>query len=105
MISNVPGSKTDSSPLKAADTLYVSWAVLNSGTGPTTVRFYIELFIDGIEKNAWYQNPPLYAGFYSYKTDYPIGSLSTGTHTLRIVADATSFVSESAGLITNTQRQ
>jgi subtilisin len=96
VVSNVPGSKTDSSPLKATDALYVSWAVLNSGAGPTTVRFYIKLFIDGSEKNAWYQNPPLYAGFYTYKTDYPIGSLSAGTHTLRIVADATSFVNESA---------
>jgi subtilisin len=96
IVSNVPGSKTDTLPLKSTDTIYVSWAVINSGTAPTAARFYVKLFVDGIETNAWYQDPPLYPGYYLYKTDYPLGPLSAGFHTLRIVADATGFINESA---------
>jgi len=33
--------------------------------------------------------------YYAYVQDYNVGSLSTGSHTLRIVTDATGVISES----------
>lgn len=89
------GTNTDSSPLASTDTLYVDWAVLNSGDAATAARFYTELYVDGALRNSWYSDPPLNPNFYSFVEDYSIGSLAAGTHTIRIKTDSTGAVSES----------
>jgi M6 family metalloprotease-like protein len=95
VVSKTTGTNTDSSPLYTTDTLYVDWAVLNNGTAATTSTFYTKLYVDGVEKQSWYYNPPLNVNYYTYVTDYSIGTLSAGTHTIKIVADATGVISES----------
>jgi hypothetical protein len=95
VISNTTGTNTDSSPLKATDTLYVDWAVLNNGTAATATTFYTKLYVDGTERTSWYTDPPLNVNFYVNIQDYSLGSLSAGPHTIKVVTDATSAISES----------
>ena len=95
VVSNTTGTNTDSNPLKTTDTLYIDWAVINNGLAATGATFYTRLYVDGVERNSWFSDPPLNVNFYAYVQDYSIGSLSAGTHTIRIVADATGTISES----------
>jgi len=95
VVSKTTGTNTDSSPLYSTDTLYVDWAVINNGTGATAARFYTKLYVDGGERQSWYTDPPLNANYYAYATDYSIGTLSAGTHTIKIVADSTGAIVES----------
>jgi len=89
---------TDSSPLYTTDTLYVDWAAINGGSAATSVMVYTALFLDGalINNSLWDTNPPLDANHFSYVTDFSIGSLSAGTHTIMIVADALNYGSSQA---------
>lgn len=93
VVSTSTGTNTDSSTLRTTDTLFVDWAVLNNGTTTTSSSFQIKLFVDGVERNAWVSNP-LDANFFTFIQDQSIGSLTAGTHTLRIVADALNAISE-----------
>lgn len=96
VVSNVTGTSADGGTLKTTDTLYVDWAAINNGTAATAATFYTKLYVDGVEKASWYADPPLNANSYLYVQDYSIGSLSAGTHTLRVVTDATATISESS---------
>jgi len=95
VVSKTTGTNTDSSPLYTTDTLYVDWAVINNGTAATAARFYNKLYVDGVERQSWYIDPPLNANYYTYVTDYSIGTLSAGTHTIKIATDTTGAISES----------
>jgi YD repeat-containing protein len=95
VVSNGAGSTTDSSPLYATDTLYVDWAVLNNGKVPTSEKFYIALYVDGTLKASWYSNPPLAPNYYVYVKDYSLGTLSAGSHTLKLIADSNGGIAES----------
>jgi Concanavalin A-like lectin/glucanases superfamily/Calx-beta domain/CARDB len=88
-------STVDTRPILITDNLYVSWAAINSGTAATGARFYTKLFVDGVEKNNWYSDPPLDINYFIYIQNYSIGHLSAGTHTIRILADATGTIAES----------
>jgi subtilase family serine protease len=96
VVSNVTGTNTDSPSLTPGDTLYLDWAVLNNGTADITVNFTTELYVDGVLKTSWTNPPPTQANFYRSIQDYNLGSLSAGTHTLRIKADSTNAVAESS---------
>ncbi|HEY0078253.1 MAG TPA: M12 family metallo-peptidase [Pyrinomonadaceae bacterium] len=95
VVSNKTGTSTDDGTLRAADTLYVDWAVLNNGTAAVGTTFYTKLFVDGVERSLWFSNPPLNPNFYSFIQDYSIGTLSPGVHTVRIVTDTTGVIPES----------
>jgi hypothetical protein len=95
VVSNTPGTNTDSSPLRTTDTIYVDWATINNGTAPIGTPFQTKLYVDGLERSSWVTNPPLDVNFFSFVQDFSIGSLSVGTHTLKIVTDATGLISES----------
>lgn len=94
VVSTGTGTKIDSSPLRPTDTLWVDWAAINNGTSPTGAIFFTKLYVDGVERNSWFTNPPLGLPTYTLVEDYSIGSLSVGTHTLRIVTDATNVIAE-----------
>jgi N-acetylmuramoyl-L-alanine amidase len=94
VVSKRTGTNTDDPDLTTDDTLYVDWAVINQGTADITNRFYYYLYVDGGKKAEWYSDS-LPAGWYAYIEDYSIGKLSAGNHTIKIVADATSVISES----------
>ena len=95
VVSKTTGTNTDSLPFYTTDTLYVDWAVINNGTGATSATFYTRLYVDTVEKQSWYTPPPLNVNYYLSATDYSIGTLSAGTHTIKIVADSTNAIGES----------
>jgi hypothetical protein len=94
VVSNVLGTTTDSGPLYPTDTLSVDFAVINDSDTAINSTFYVDLYVDGVWKNSWSWNS-LNAHYYGYITDYSIGSLSAGTHTLKIVGDSTHAFDES----------
>jgi hypothetical protein len=72
----------------------VSWAVINNSTnGDISSRFYVALYLDGLLNQTWYIDG-LNASFYAFITNYNLGKLSMGPHTLRLDADTTGAVSE-----------
>jgi subtilase family serine protease len=68
---------------------------MNNGMSATNSVFYADLYLDGTKIQSWSADPPLDPNYYSYVNDYSIGPLSAGTHTLRIVIDATNAINES----------
>ena len=95
VVSRATGNNTDSTSLTTADTLYLDWAVINNGNAAAGSLFYTELYVDGVLKFTWNTTPPLGTSVYTSVTDYSIGSLTAGTHTLRIKTDSTSAIGES----------
>ena len=86
VVSTTTGTTTDNSPLLTTDTLYVDWAVINNGNAAAGA-FYTSLYVDGVFKSSWY-TASLSSTYYASISDYNIGSLSAGTHTLTITADS-----------------
>jgi hypothetical protein len=95
VVSRTTGTMADSTGLTSGDTLYVDWAVINNGAAATGARFYTALYVDGVSKQAWYADPAVNPGAIRQVTDYSIGSLSAGTHTIRIKTDSTGAIAES----------
>jgi autotransporter-associated beta strand protein len=94
VVSNTAGTNTDDTPLYPSDSLYVDWGVGDVGAGPTGAGFSCALYVDGTLNNTW-NCSALSAGGFTYVTDYSIGSLPVGTHTLQIVADVGDTIAES----------
>ena len=94
VVSNRQGGNADTPVLRAADRLYVDFAVINSGGSPVTGSFRIDLFVDGRLQESFEAPAPLAPRSYRFLEDYPLGRLGVGTHTLRIVADAGGSVAE-----------
>ena len=98
VVSKVRNTHIDSSELGVSDRLYVDFAVINSGTSPVTAHFQVNLFIDGRLEQSFNSRDfrfPLNLRHYVFWEDHPIGSLSAGRHTLKIVADPENLISES----------
>jgi len=91
--SNVTGTRTDTA-IHPTDTIYIDWAEINNGSVATTKSFSTFLYVDGSLRTFWTTAAPLNPNFYAYVSDYSIGSLSAGTHTIRIVVDAANAISE-----------
>ena len=94
VVSTTTGTHTDDSPLTSDDTLYVDWAVINNGTEATETKFYVGLYVDGKKATDWYCNPPLNSNFYTSISDYALGKLSAGSHTIKLIADTTKVQEE-----------
>jgi subtilisin family serine protease len=95
VISTVTNTTTDSAAFTPNDTLYVDWAVINEGPVQINAPFRVELYVDDVQRNTWLADPPLDPDEYVYVEDFSLGSLSAGTHTLRLRADSEGAVSES----------
>jgi hypothetical protein len=96
VVSKTTGTNEDSSTLTPTDTLYVDWAAINNGSAATSGTFYTDLYVDGALKKSWSTANPLEPNYYVYVEDHSIGSLSAGTHTLKLVAVSTRAVNESS---------
>ena len=94
VVSTISGTTTDSSTFSSTDKLFVDFAVINNGAGPTDKQFKLTLSVDGPYKT-WFTDPPLNTGVYAYVKDFELGPLSPGTHILKLVADSTSQIVES----------
>ena len=95
VLSTTTGITTNSSTLYETDTLYVNWAIINNGTSSISTIFYTTLYVDNVEIASWYADSLLSNHYINLNEDYSIGELSTGTHTIKIVADTTDAISES----------
>jgi len=84
VVSNAMRTNVDSTQPYNTDPLYVDWAVINDGTSPAS-GYSVELYIDGVLKNTWSSCPLLKPNSYYLKKDYAIGSLSAGTHTIKLM--------------------
>jgi hypothetical protein len=92
VVTTVSGSTTQSAGIVSTNPLYIDWAVGNSGTSESTT-FEVYLFVDGVSNNSWTINGGLSSGAGVDVVGQPIGTLSPGTHTVSILADATMAVS------------
>ena len=99
VVSNVKDTHSDSSLLRDTDDLFVDFSVLNNGPASVTESFRVELFIDGQLARTFESerssSSPLMSNYFTSWSDYWIGRLSAGTHTLKIVVDTEDAVSES----------
>lgn len=99
VVSNVKDTHSDTSLLRDTDDLYVDFAVANAGSSSVTESFRVELFIDGRLARTFESerstSSPLMSNYFTSWSDYWIGRLSAGTHTLKIVVDSEDSVSES----------
>jgi hypothetical protein len=98
VVATAAGVTTDSSRLIPSDTLYVSWAAINNGgvSIPASPNYWFYLYLDGsLWAPNFYTDFALNPNAYLYAPGFPLGSLSQGTHTLRLVCDATNVVTES----------
>ena len=76
------------------DSLYVSW-LIDCGNAKAGGTFYTYLYVDDELKHAWEHTEGLQKDYYVWDMGYSLGSLSAGTHKIRIVTDATGAVAES----------
>jgi Bacterial Ig-like domain (group 3)/SdrD B-like domain/Domain of unknown function (DUF4214)/Putative Ig domain/CARDB len=89
------GTTTDASVITTSDTVYIDWAIINQGTAATNATFHTELLLDGQQVATWATNPPLGAGDTTTVTDYSLGQLAAGQHTVEIIANYLNEVTES----------
>jgi subtilisin family serine protease len=94
VVSKVTGTTTDDLNLEAGDTLYVDWSVINNGLAQAG-SFTTQLFVDDVLRESW-SGGPLNQDVYRMITDYNLGTLPAGTHTLKIVVDSDNTVIESS---------
>ena len=94
VVTRTAGSTNDSTGLSTADTLYVDWAVINDGTASTGGGFFNYLYVDGNIVGEFDQGGSLPVNAYAFYTNFNIGQLTTGPHTVEIVADATGLIAE-----------
>jgi hypothetical protein len=94
VVSYYEGATSDAYPLYDTDDIYVNWAVINSSTVGITGEFYYDLYLDGFLIETW-RSESLAGNYYSFVTDFWIGPLDAGKHTIKIVADPTHLVDES----------
>lgn len=94
IISNVSGTQTDSPLIRAGDTIYIDWAVANTGESFIPAGFWVSLYADGVEVKQWPVYGPFKAGDSYTIEDFAIGQLSVGTHSIRFAADPSGYLSE-----------
>jgi hypothetical protein len=95
VVSNRAGTTTDANPLHTTDSLYIDWAVVNNGTSATTRNFYTILYVDGVQRASWNFASQLPSRYYISVIGYSLGRLASGTHTIKLIADATGLILES----------
>jgi subtilisin family serine protease len=95
VVSKVTGTRTDDLDLEAGDTLYVDWAVVNNGPAEAGT-FTVQLFVDDVLRNSWGSGGPLVQNSFTTVADYNLGTLSAGTHTVKVVADSDNVITESS---------
>ena len=76
------------------DSLYVSW-LIDCGNVNAEGRFYTCLYVDDVLQKTYWYTEGLRRDYYTNVIGYSLGTLSAGTHKVKIVTDATGVVAES----------
>jgi hypothetical protein len=93
VISNVRNTVNDASTITTTDSIFIDYAYINNGTDNITSQFYTYLYIDDVYKNYSYSSS-LLSNYFAFRLDQNYGPLSSGSHTIKIVIDATSVITE-----------
>lgn len=93
VVSRTTGTHTDSTNLTYSDPLYVDFSAINNGTQPVSKTFWIYLYVDGVLKQQWYDSN-LGVNAQAGISDYSMGKLPVGTHTIKILLDAKGAIDE-----------
>jgi subtilase family serine protease len=93
VLSTVSGTHTSAGSVFNNQDIYLDWAIINDGTIDITQTFTVALYIDGfLSHNFTVQG--LRSGYYVTVSDFAYWPFSSGSHTFKIVADATNIVTE-----------
>jgi hypothetical protein len=96
VVSFIPGTHTDDRPIWSIDQIYVDWAVINAGSADIAGNFRFDLYLDGTLVKTWAMTfgswPP---NEYTSLSDYYLGSLAVGQHTIQLVVDPLNGIRES----------
>lgn len=84
---------TDDSPVYDSQTLYIALCYANYGDAAAGA-FSVKYYIDNVESGTL-STSGLESGYYQYYYNISIGSLSAGTHTIKMVLDSGNAVAES----------
>ena len=99
VVATSTGANTDSSIISSDSTVYLSMNYVNQGTTATTSTFYIYyVYLDNKLVRMSQRTTPfnLYSsGNYSSMIDLPVGKLSAGIHTVKVVLDPLDAIAES----------
>ena len=95
VVSTLSGSYTTATTISPTNTVYIDWAFVNRGNVAVDTPYQVELLLDGTEVTTWSGPVPLDPSYYTYITDYSLGQLAAGTHTVTVVADYLDQVTES----------
>jgi RHS repeat-associated protein len=93
VVTSTNGGKTSGGTLSSCGTTYISWAVENNGSANIPGTFYSRLYLDGNPLSTWNTNG-LNSGYYTSVDNWST-TIPAGTHSLQLVTDYTSVVSES----------
>lgn len=93
VLSTVTGTSSTASTIYDDQTIYTDWGCGNFGSGDAG-HFRYGLYIDG-SRVLYVDQSSLAAGYATYAEDGPVGPLSAGIHTFKIVCDYDFEVSES----------
>ncbi len=91
---NQAGSTQGSSTFRETDSVFVSWAVANTGNITARESFRVKLLLDGQEVGRWDIEAGLPAGATAQQKDIALGVLARGVHVLRLVIDTEAQVVE-----------
>ncbi len=94
VLSTQAGDNRDAEAFTTVDTIFLDWSVINDGTGPTSSTFFTTLFLDGVEVQSWFSDPPLDSNTFVFIEDFQIGPLAAGVHTVRLVTDSNADIDE-----------
>ncbi|HEV8063152.1 MAG TPA: CARDB domain-containing protein, partial [Gemmataceae bacterium] len=95
VVSTLAGDTTTATAISTSNTVYIDWAFINRGSANITSQFETELLLDGTQVQTWSATLPLYQSYYTYITDFSLGELSAGSHTVTVIANYLNQVTES----------
>ena len=105
VISKVTGDNIDGTGFASTDTIYIDFAPLNNGTAAVTNSWTAKIFVDNVERAAVpFTSGPGPNTFFNNVNDISVGSLSSGSHTIRVVVDALNTVTETNESIADNER-
>ncbi len=93
VVAKAPDTYTEDSLLYPTDNLYVAGAVINNGT-KLVGEFRVKFFVDEEEKGSYLWTSGLDSYYYMFFYNLRLGTLSAGTHSLKIVADSEGAITE-----------
>uniref|UniRef100_UPI003217A0B3 CARDB domain-containing protein n=1 Tax=uncultured Draconibacterium sp. TaxID=1573823 RepID=UPI003217A0B3 len=93
VISTVTGTNTSSATINSDETLYLDFAMVNTGTSNYSDTVFLVLYIDDVLREEYYV-VGLDALSYVEAQDEEVEPLSAGTHTFKIVVDPENKIEE-----------